>query len=91
MRKAYGATIASVLIMLQKDFGKLIIIASAIALPAGYYIIRLWLNSYPYHVGLSVSYFIVSFLIITLIATLTLIFNTLRAASLNPADTLRNE
>ncbi len=91
IRKAYGATIASVLFMLQKDFGKLILLASFIALPAGYYIIRRWLQSYSYHVGINPAYFLVSILIIILIAALTLAFLTLRAAGTNPADTLRNE
>jgi putative ABC transport system permease protein len=91
IRKAYGATIASVLFMLQKDFGRLLLSASLIALPAGYYIIRKWLQSYSYHVGLNPAYFLVSILIIVLIAALTLAFLTLRAAGANPADTLRNE
>jgi putative ABC transport system permease protein len=91
IRKAYGATAATVLFMLQKDFGKLILIASVIALPAGYYIIKQWLHSYAYHVGLNPFYFLVAILLIVLIAALTLVFHTLRAANLNPADTLRNE
>jgi hypothetical protein len=91
LRKAYGATATSVLFMLQMDFGKLILLASAIALPAGYYIIKQWLHSYAYHVELNPSYFLVTVLIIVMIAVLTLVFHTLKAANLNPADTLRNE
>ncbi len=91
IRKAYGATSASVLIMLQKDFGRLVLIASFIALPAGYLIIRKWLQSYAYHVGLNPFYFLASILIIITIASITLIFHTLRASNLNPAETLRNE
>jgi ABC-type antimicrobial peptide transport system permease subunit len=91
LRKAYGATATSVLFMLQMDFGKLILIASVFALPAGYYIIKQWLHSYAYHVELNPSYFLVTVLLIVMIAVLTLVFHTLRAANLNPADTLRNE
>lgn len=91
IRKAYGATAASILFMLQKDFGRLVLLASVISLPAGYYIISRWLSSYAYHISLRPVYFLVSVLIIVTIATLTLVLNTLRAASLNPADTLRNE
>ena len=91
VRKAYGATSASVLLMLQKEFGRLVLIASFIALPAGYLIIREWLQAYAYHVVLNPVYFLLSILIIILIASLTLVVNTLRAAGLNPADTLRNE
>jgi ABC-type antimicrobial peptide transport system permease subunit len=91
LRKAYGATATSVLFMLQMDFGKLILIASVVALPAGYYIIKQWLHSYAYHVELNPSYFLLTVLVIVMIAVFTLVFHTLRAANLNPADTLRNE
>jgi putative ABC transport system permease protein len=91
IRKAYGATAVSILVMLQKDFGRLVLAASMIALPAGYFIIKQWLSSYAYHVGINAFYLFVTLIIITMIAALTLIFHTLRAANLNPADTLRNE
>jgi putative ABC transport system permease protein len=91
VRKAYGATIPAVLIMLQKDFGKLILISSLIALPAGNYIIKQWLNSYANHVSINPVYFLITTAIIIMISALTLVFHTVKAASLNPADTLRNE
>ena len=91
VRKAYGATITAVLIMLQKDFGKLVLISSLIALPVGYYIIKQWLNSYSNHVRLTPYYFLAAILIIVTISALTLVFHTIRASNLNPADALRNE
>lgn len=91
IRKAYGATIPAVLFMLQKDFGKLVLISSIIALPAGYFIIRQWLSSYANHVSVTPFYFLAAILIIIMISALTLVFNTIKAANLNPADTLRNE
>ena len=91
VRKAYGATIPAVLIMLHKEFGKLILISSLIALPAGYYIIKQWLNSYASHVRIIPLYFLAAFLIILTVFAFTLIFHTVRAANMNPADTLRNE
>jgi putative ABC transport system permease protein len=91
IRKAFGATASNVLFMLQRDYVKLLLIASVIALPAGYYIIEQWLHSYAYHVVLNPLYFLAAILTIVTIATLTLVFHTLRAANLNPSDTLRNE
>jgi ABC-type antimicrobial peptide transport system permease subunit len=91
IRKAYGATAATVLFMLQQEFSKLLLIASVIALPAGYYIIKQWLHSYSYHVVLNPLYFLSAILIILTVAALTMVFHTLRAANLNPSDTLRNE
>jgi hypothetical protein len=91
IRKAYGATMPAVLIMLQKDFGKLVLISSIIALPVGYYIIKQWLNSYANHVQLTAYYFIMAILIVIMISALTIIFHTIKAANLNPAHTVRNE
>jgi len=91
VRKVYGATTTSLLILLQKDFGKLILIASFYALPAGYFIINQWLNSYANHINVTPVYFFAAFLIIVIISALTLVFHTIRAANLNPADSLRFE
>jgi putative ABC transport system permease protein len=91
VRKAYGATIPAVLVMLQRDFGKLVLVSSVVALPAAYYIMKIWLNSYSSHVSITPFYFIASILIIGIISAGTLIFHTLRAANLNPAESLRNE
>jgi ABC-type antimicrobial peptide transport system permease subunit len=77
--------------MLQKDFGRLVLIASFIAFPAGYFIIRQWLNSYANHISVTPLYFLVALLLIVMISALTLVFHTIKAANLNPADTLRNE
>ncbi len=91
IRKAYGATIPEVMIMLQKDYGKLLLISSLLALPVGYYIITYWLESYVYHIRLTPVYFITAFLLIVAITALTLGFHIIKAAYMNPADTLRNE
>jgi ABC-type antimicrobial peptide transport system permease subunit len=91
VRKAYGATIPAVLVMLQKEFSKLVLISALIALPVGYYIISQWLKSYASHVRLTPVYFLATVLIIISISALTLVFHTVKAANLNPADTLRNE
>jgi putative ABC transport system permease protein len=77
--------------ILQKDFGSLVGISSVIALPAGYYNMKSWLSTYTSHPMLSPVYFLVSILIIIMISGFTLIFNTLKAASMNPAITLRND
>jgi putative ABC transport system permease protein len=77
--------------MLQKDFARLILISSLIAIPAGYYIISQWLSTFANHIRLSPLYFLAPFLIILMISALTMVFHTIKAANLNPAHTLRNE
>jgi ABC-type antimicrobial peptide transport system permease subunit len=91
VRKAYGASISSVLVLLQKDFGRLVVISSFIAMPAGYYLMKSWLSTYTSHLMLSPVYFVVSILIIIIISGITLIFHTLKASRLNPAITLKND
>jgi ABC-type antimicrobial peptide transport system permease subunit len=91
IRKAYGASIPGMIILLQREFGKLVMISAVIALPAGWYVISRWLSSYANHISLSPVYFLVSVLVIIVISALTLIFHTVKAACMNPSDTLRNE
>ena len=91
IRKAHGASSSGLLVMLQKQFGSLVLISSAIALPVAYFIIKKWLESYAYHIKISPLFFILTFLIIIIIASSTILFHTIRTARLNPADTLRDE
>lgn len=91
VRKVYGATITTVLLMLQKEFGKLIIISCIVAIPAGYFIIKQWLSSYTIKINISPLYFISAVMIIVIISALTLIYHSYKAASANPAETLKNE
>jgi ABC-type antimicrobial peptide transport system permease subunit len=91
IRKTYGATIPAILIMLQKDFASLILISTLIAAPVGYCIISQWLSSYANHIRLSPLFFMMAFLIIVMISALTMVFQTIKAANMNPSDSLRNE
>jgi len=91
LRKVNGATPASLVILLTREFCALILVASILALPAGYYIISRWLESYAYHISIKPVYFIVTIIIVVSVAIGTVAFNTLRAAGLNPVNTLREE
>ncbi|HEX2967554.1 MAG TPA: ABC transporter permease [Bacteroidales bacterium] len=91
IRKAFGATIFSLVAKFQSEFIKLILISCMIGLPAGYYIIRLWLNSYASHIKLSLMFIPATVVIIVLFSSLTLLYHSLRAAATNPSETLRNE
>jgi len=91
IRKVHGASSGRLAIMLQGQFGTLIIIASVIALPCAYYIITRWLETYAYHIKIHPVYFILTFLTVVIIALVTILFHTLRTANLNPVDTLKDE
>lgn len=91
VRKAHGASESGLVIMLQRQFGMLILIASLIALPCGFYIISRWLETYAYHIRVHPGYFIFTFISVLLISLLTVLYHTIKTARLNPAYTLRAE
>ncbi|MCF8222041.1 MAG: ABC transporter permease [Bacteroidales bacterium] len=91
IRKVHGASPPGIIFMLQKQFGYLIVISSLIAFPLAYYVISRWLQTYAYHITVKVQYFILTFILVSMVAALTILFHSLRSANLNPADTLREE
>nr|WP_295922382.1 ABC transporter permease [uncultured Dyadobacter sp.] len=91
IRKVLGASVANVWGLLSKDFIVLVGIASLLAVPVSYYTLSGWLDNYAYRTELSWWIFglgIVSALLITLV---TVGFQAIRVALLNPVKSLRSE
>ncbi len=91
VRKVLGATISNVVLLLSRDFTKLILLAFAVGAPAAYYVMHTWLENFPYRVELSLGVFALSGLAALLIAWLTVGYQAFRAAASNPADALHAE
>ena len=91
VRKVLGATISNVVLLLSRDFTKLILLAFVVGAPSGYYVMRTWLDDFPYRVELSPGVFVFSGLAALLIAWLTVGFQAFKAAASNPADALHAE
>lgn len=91
VRKVHGAPVSGLLVMLQKQLGMLILIASIIALPLAYYIVNRWLENYARHIEVGVDFFALTLLSVIIIASLTVSYHTFRTTRLNPADVLRDE
>ncbi|MEQ8423579.1 MAG: FtsX-like permease family protein, partial [Cyclobacteriaceae bacterium] len=91
IRKVLGATLAQIVILLSKDFTRLILIAALLAFPLAYYIMDMWLNTYAYRVTISAPLFIVSALLVLMIALFTVSYQSIKAALVNPVDSLKNE
>ncbi len=91
IRKVLGATTSVINFQLIREFIKWIGFANFIALPAGYLIMRGWLNNFAYKIDLNPIYFISSTLISILLALGTIIYLTTRAASRQPAENIRYE
>ena len=91
VRKVLGSTVANIVLLLSKGFIQLVIIANLIAWPATWWVMKNWLDSFPYHIGINPLLFLVAGFGVVIIAFLSVGFQTLKAASLNPAKTLKYE
>ncbi len=91
IRKVFGASVPGILVMLLKDFIKLVLIANIIAWPIAYYFMNNWLQDFAYRTELSIGIFIVSGMITLAIACFTILYQAVRAAVVNPVNSLRYE
>lgn len=91
IRKVLGASVTNIVMMLSKDFTRLVGISIIIAVPISYYFMNQWLESFAYKIDLTVWIFIGTAGISLLIAWLTVSSQALRAANINPAKCLKDE
>ncbi len=91
IRKVLGASVRSILILLSSQFLKPLLIGSLIAIPLAWWELSQWLNGFPYRIHFSIEHFVVPLLLLLVIALLTISFQTTKAATSNPVDSLKNE
>lgn len=91
IRKIMGASTRQLLLLLSRDFLKLIVIALFIAMPLAYFVADIWLGSYVYRISWSTGIFIGSSAFVLCLGWLTILTQAMKAARLNPADALRYE
>ncbi|RLD91763.1 MAG: hypothetical protein DRJ29_13680, partial [Bacteroidetes bacterium] len=91
IRKAMGASIASVLLALSREYIWLILVATLAAWPLGYFFMKDWLQDYPARVTMEPVVFILSSLMAFVIAAATVLFRVYQSASANPVKSLRYE
>lgn len=91
VRKVMGASVRSIVSLLSKDFLKLVMIAFLVASPIAWYAMRLWLQNFEFHIQIAWWIFVASGVLMVLIALLTVSFQSVRAARLDPAKSLRVE
>jgi putative ABC transport system permease protein len=91
IRKALGATMASIIQLLSADFLKLVAVAFVVAVPLVYGLMQQWLASFAYRVDLGLGVFVLAGGTALLIALLTVSTQAIRAARTDPATTLRSE
>lgn len=91
VRKVLGASVQSILVLISKDFVKLVCIASVIAIPVVYLAANYWLNNYAFHISLGWMFFILPPVLLLFIALLTICLQSLKTALTNPVKSLRAE
>ncbi len=91
IRKVLGASVYSILVLFSKDFIKLVLLASVIAMPVFYIAATMWLRNYAFHITIDWALFVLPPVLLLLIALLTISIESTRAALANPVDSIHSE
>ncbi len=91
IRKVMGASEINIFLLLSKEFLKWVILANVIAWPVSYMIIRQWLQGYAFRVNIGISIFVFATFLTIIIAIITVSYLTIKAAMINPIDSLGHE
>jgi putative ABC transport system permease protein len=91
IRKVLGANAASIIILLSREYQKLIILANCIAWPLAYLLMKRWLQSFAYRTSIGIFIFLAAGFLVLAIACLAVIYHSLKAASADPVESLKYE
>ena len=91
IRKVLGATVASITLMLSRDFVKLVCLSILVAAPIAWYAMNKWLEDFVYRINIGWSVFVIAGLVAMFIALFTVSFHAIKAAVANPIKSLRTE
>jgi putative ABC transport system permease protein len=91
IRKTLGATVSNIVGLMSKDFLSLVGVANLIAWPAAYFIMNKWLQNFTYRIDMGLWIFALAAVMALFIALVTISFQTIKAATSNPVDSLRYE
>jgi putative ABC transport system permease protein len=91
IRKVVGASVTSILVLLNRDFVKLIVLAFVVALPFAWYMADSWLSDFQYRVTFNALLPVIAVLATLLVSLVTVSLKTYQAAQTNPVHTLKDE
>jgi putative ABC transport system permease protein len=91
IRKVLGANISDILVLLNKDFLKLVVVSNLIAMPLAYILVAKWLQKYDYKTAINFWPFLLAVLLSLVIAILTVSLQTFKVAKANAVDALKYE
>ncbi len=91
IRKVLGASIVQLTKLITLDYFKLIAVASLVAIPLAYLMVSNWLEKYEFHINIGIWFLILPVAAISAIALITVLWQSLRAAVMNPVKALKSE
>lgn len=91
IRKVLGSTSANIVAILSRKFVYLLVIASALSIPAGSYISTIWLRNFDYHVEITPWPFVIAVSVCFFFTASSILYHTIYAARTNPANALKYE
>ena len=91
IRKVLGSSVFAIVEMLYREFAILVLISFVIAAPIAWYAVSKWLTSYAFRTDIQWWLFVLPFVLVLLIAFLTVSFQSIKAALMNPVKSLRSE
>ncbi len=91
IRKVLGSNASKIVVLMSKDFAKLVVFAFVLSLPLAYYAMTKWLQNFSFRAPIQVWIFLLAGVAAFVIAQLTVSFQAIKAANTDPADTLRFE
>lgn len=91
VRKVHGASVWQILVLLSKDYSKLMLFAFILAIPFGYYFMQQWLNDFEFRTSLDPIVFVIAGTLTFVIGVLTVSAKSYQAATINPTESLKDE
>lgn len=91
IRKVLGASVLNIFTSFTTEFSKLIVIAIIVSIPITYYLMDIWLQTFAYRTSLSIGILLIGGLLGILIALVTVSYQSIKIATLNPVETLKDE
>jgi len=91
IRKTFGSSINNIVYKLNRDIIRWVLFTNIIAWPAAYWVMDNWLKNYPYRIEMHWKYFVIASILSLIIALITISFQAIKAARMNPVDAIRYE
>jgi len=91
IRKVLGASLPEIIRLLSKEFFTWVIIANVFAWPLAFYFLNKWMQNFAFRVPIGIGIYVLSGVLALVIAMLTVFYQSIKAATANPVDSLRYE